>query len=172
MTAYRTAVARIFALACWAMVVWVLLTWTRTVEQIAVGVVVSIAVAAALAPLGAVAGPWRLLDPRVARRVAGLALVAVRRVVVANLRLARRIWSPSRPLRSGMVIVSTTQRSELGLTAVGVISSLIVDNQIVDVDRSRGRLLYHAVDVPPRDPEVARGRINGPLERYLPQERG
>lgn len=66
----------------------------------------------------------------------------------------------------------TTQRSELGLTVVGVVSSLIVDNQIVDVDRSRGRLLYHAVDVPPRDPEVARDRINGPLERHLPEERG
>jgi multicomponent Na+:H+ antiporter subunit E len=75
-------------------------------------------------------------------------------------------------LRSGTVIVPTTQRSELGLTVVGVVSSLIVDNQIVDVDRSRGRLLYHAVDVPPRDPEVARDRINGPLERHLPEERG
>lgn len=171
MPARRTALARTFALACWVMGVWVLLTWTRTAEQIVVGAVLSIAVAALLAPLGAVAGPWRLLDPRVARRVAGLAFVALGRVVAANLRLARRVWSPSLPLRSGMVIVPTTQRSELGLTTVGIISSLIVDNQIVDVDRSRGRLLYHAVDVPPRDPETARDRINGPLEHHLPEER-
>lgn len=170
MTSRRTAVTRSFALACWVMGVWVLLTWTRTAEQIIVGAVLSIAVAVALAPLGDVAGPWRLLDPRVARRLAGLAFVALRRVLVANLRLARRVWSPSLPLRSGMVIVPTTQRSELGLTTVGVVSSLIVDNQIVDVDRSRGRLLYHAVDVPPRDPEAARAQINGPLERYLPEE--
>jgi multicomponent Na+:H+ antiporter subunit E len=171
MTAPRTALARTVALACWAMGVWVLLTWTRTAEQLLVGAAVSVGVALVLAPLGAVAGPWRLLDPRVAGRLAGLAGVALARVVVANLRLARRIWSPARPLRSGMVIVPTTQRSELGLTVVGVVSSLIVDNQIVDVDRSRGRLLYHAVDVPPRDPEAARERINGPLERHLPEER-
>lgn len=170
MTPRRDAVVRTFALACWVMGVWVLLTWTRTAEQIAVGAALSIAVAAVLAPLGAVAGPWRLLDPRVLGRVAGLASVALGRVVVANLRLARRIWSPSRPLRSGMVIVPTTQRSELGLTVVGVVSSLIVDNQIVDVDRSRGRLLYHAVEVPPRDPDEARDQINGPLERHLPEE--
>ena len=171
MTTRGNAVARTFALACWVMGVWVLLTWTRTAEQILLGAVLSIAVAAALAPLGAVAGPWRMLAPRVDGRVAGLLLCALGRVVVANLRLARRIWSPSLPLRSGMVIVPTTQRGELGLTVVGIVSSLIVDNQIVDVDRSRGRLLYHAVDVPPRDPEAARARINGPLERYLPRER-
>ena len=170
MTSRRTAVMRTFALACWVMGVWVLLTWTRTAEQLIVGAVLSVAVAAMLAPLGDVAGPWRLLDPRVAKRLAGLTFVALRRILVANLRLARRIWSPSLPLRSGMVIVPTTQRSELGLTTVGVVSSLIVDNQIVDVDRSRGRLLYHAVDVPPRDQEVAREQINGPLERYLPEE--
>ena len=170
MTSHREAVTRTFALACWAMGVWVLLTWTRTAEQIVAGAVVSIAVAVLLAPLGEVAGPWRLLDPRVAGRLAGLVLAALRRVVVANVRLARRVWSPSLPLRSGMVIVPTTQRGELGLTTVGVVSSLIVDNQIVDVDRSRGRLLYHAVDVPPRDPRAARERINGPLERYLPEE--
>jgi multicomponent Na+:H+ antiporter subunit E len=170
MTSRRTAVTRTFALACWVMGVWVLLTWTRTAEQLIVGAVLSVAVAVALAPLGDVAGPWRLLDPRVAKRLAGLTFVALRRILIANLRLARRIWSPSLPLRSGMVIVPTTQRSELGLTTVGVVSSLIVDNQIVDVDRSRGRLLYHAVDVPPRDREVAREQINGPLERYLPEE--
>ncbi|GAA1971711.1 hypothetical protein [Catenulispora subtropica] len=72
MSSLSAALTRTFALACWAMGVWVLLTWTRTAEQLVVGAVVSVAVAAALAPLGPVAGPWRLLDPRVARRVAGL----------------------------------------------------------------------------------------------------
>lgn len=172
MSKRSNALVRTFALACWCMGVWVLLTWTRTAEQIAVGAVVSVAVAVALAPLGAVAGPWRLLDPRVAARVAGIVVVALGRVVWANVLLARRVWSPSLPLRSGMVIVPSTQRGALGLTVVGVVSSLIVDNQLVDVDAARGRLLYHAVDVPPRDAVQARERINGPLERFLPEERG
>jgi multicomponent Na+:H+ antiporter subunit E len=87
--------------------------------------------------------------------------------VDANLSLSRRIWSPSRPLRPGMVVVPTELRSDGGLAAVGLISSLIVDNQIVDVDRDRHELQYHAVWIDSADPEVNRRKINGPLEERL-----
>jgi multicomponent Na+:H+ antiporter subunit E len=166
----RVRVRRMAALTCWCYGVWVLLAWTLTLEQLVVGGLVSLVAAALLSPLGEVPGPWRLLRPRALYALAGVTAVALRRILVANVRLARRIWSPSRPLRSGLVVVPTTQRSLLGLTVVGLVSSLIVDNQIVDVDRPRGRLLYHAVDVPPPDPQQARDQVNGPLERFLPSE--
>ena len=85
----------------------------------------------------------------------------------SNLSLSRRIWSPSRPLRPGMVIVPTEMRSDAGLTAVGLVTSLIVDNQIVDIDRKRGELQYHAVWVDTEDPDANRKKINGPVESYL-----
>jgi multicomponent Na+:H+ antiporter subunit E len=47
-----------------------------------------------------------------------------------------------------MVIVPTSQRSAGGLTAVGLVTSLIVDNQLVDLDRDGAQLQYHAVEVP------------------------
>lgn len=153
---------RFLALWAWCFLVWVLLTWTPQPEQIIFGMIDTAVVAAALAPLGGWAGPWRLL--RRPDRLIILALTSAVRMVQANLRLSRRVWSPSRPLRSGMVIVPTTKSSEAGLTAVGVLTSLIVDNQIVDVDRSGHRLQYHAVDVPDRDPAE---HINAPVERRL-----
>ncbi|HTJ71790.1 MAG TPA: Na+/H+ antiporter subunit E [Actinospica sp.] len=156
-----------FPLACWCYLVWILLTWTRTAEQLIVGAAVSLLVGAALAPLGKVPGPWRLLVPRnavAALRLLGTALI---RIPVANVRLARRIWAPSRPLRSGMVIVPTHERTDLGLTTVGLVTSLIVDNQIVDLDRRRHQLQYHAVDVPEGGRRAAREAINGPVERCL-----
>ena len=55
---------RVGALFCWAFGVWVLLTWTLTVEQLAFGAGIAALVAVALAPLGEAAGPWRLLAPR------------------------------------------------------------------------------------------------------------
>jgi multicomponent Na+:H+ antiporter subunit E len=165
-------IRRIVALFCWAYLVWVLLTWTLTLEMQLFGVGFALAVAAALAPLGEVAGPWTLLYPR---RLAGgvrLLVAAAGRIVLANLRLSRLIWHPrlrhpDGPLRTGMVIVPTRYDSQGQLAAVGVISSLIVDNQITDLDRSRHELQYHAVVVPEGGREQAREQINGPVERWL-----
>ena len=160
---------RVIALFCWAYGVWVLLTWTRTAEQLLFGAGIAAAVAVSLAPLGEVAGPWSLLTPR---RLAGtvvLLLLAARQIVAANLRLSRLIWDPRlrQRLRTGMIIVPTSQDSAGGLTAVGLITSVVVDNQLADLDRSARQLQYHAVEVPGGGPEQAREHINGPVERVM-----
>jgi multicomponent Na+:H+ antiporter subunit E len=158
---------RLAGLFCWAFGVWVLLTWTLTAEQLLIGAVVALVVAVALAPLGEVAGPWRLLRPRALAGGIWLMVAAAGRVLVANLRLSRRIWDPRRPLSSGMVITPTRERADWGLTAVGLISSLIVDNQLVDLDRRAHELQYHAVAVPEGGPEQVRQHVNGPVEDLL-----
>lgn len=161
--------ARIAALFCWAYAAWVLLTWTRTAEQLLVGAGIALAVAVALAPLGSVAGPWALLTPRRLAAAGQLAALAAVRIVAANLELSRLIWHPRlrRRLHSGMIVVPTTQHSAAGLTTVGLVTSLIVDNQLADLDPSRARLQYHAVQVPPGGPEQARQHVNGPVEAIL-----
>ena len=163
----RRVAARLIGLWCWAYLVWALLTWTRTVEQVLFGAFIAAVVAVALAPLGAVAGPWRLLRPRALAGGAWLVAAAAGRSFRANLRLSRRIWDPRRPLASGMVITPTREREGWGLAAVGVISSLIVDNQLVDLDARAHELQYHAVAVPDGGPEQAREQINGPVEDLL-----
>ena len=164
--------SRLLGLWCWAYLVWALLTWTLTVEQVLFGAAIALAVAVALAPLGEVAGPWRLLRPRALAGGARLLVAAAGRVLLANLRLARRIWNPRRPLTSGMVITLTRERQDWGLAAVGVISSLIVDNQITDLDTRAHELQYHAVAVPGGGPGQARDEINGPVEDLLEPFRG
>ena len=159
---------RVLHLSLWTFAVWILLTWTPlTLEQEAVGAGFSVLVAAAVAPYGAVAPLWRLLGPRRLLAVVRLVVEALVRIVVANLKLARRIWTPRRPLSSGMVIVPTECSSDGALCAVALISSLIVDNQIVDLDRERMELQYHAVAVPPGGPAARRAAINGPVERLI-----
>jgi multicomponent Na+:H+ antiporter subunit E len=158
---------RVAGLFCWGLLVWILLTWTLTAEQLLFGTVLAVMVAVALAPLGKVAGPWRLLRPRVFLGGCWLLIAAAGRVFLANLNLARRIWDPRRPLASGMVITPTREQADWGLTAVGVISSLIVDNQIVDLDAHAHELQYHAVAVPAGGPGKARDEINGPVEDLL-----
>jgi multicomponent Na+:H+ antiporter subunit E len=171
----RRILARLIGLWCWGYLVWALLTWTLTVEQVLLGAFIAAAVAVALAPLGEVAGPWKLLRPRALAGGVWLLLAAAGRVLLANLRLSRRIWDPRRPLASGMVITPTRERTDGGLAAVGVISSLIVDNQITDLDARAHELQYHAVAVPHGGPEDVRAQVNGPVEDLLkpfqPRER-
>lgn len=160
----RRAATRFFALAVWCWLVWVLLTWTRTASQLLFGAAVAVLVAVGCSALGPVARPWRLLAPR---RVAALGRLALRipyRVARANVVLAWRIWRPRRPLRSGMVVVPTQCRTEGALTAVGLLTSVIVDNQLVDLHRQAGRLQYHAVWIGSEDPADNYRVINGPVE--------
>jgi multicomponent Na+:H+ antiporter subunit E len=159
--------SRVVALAAWAYLVWLLLTWTLTVEQLSAGLVLAVAVGVVFAPLGEVARPWRLLAPRRLLALVRLIGATLMRIVVANVDLARRIWSPARPLRSGMLVVPTTQRTDGGLAATGLVTSLIVGNQIVDVDRARHQLQYHAVELPHGNRQHPEDDVNAPIERFL-----
>ena len=141
------------------------MTWTATVETAVYGAAVSIAVALILAPLGQVARPWKLLQPRRLVRVVAVVATSAARIVGANLILARRVWSPSLPIRTGMLVVPTEVRSDGAITVIGLLGSIIVDHQLVDLEP--GRLQYHAVWVASEDPIEARERINGRLERLV-----
>ena len=45
-----------------------------------------------------------------------------------------------------------------------LLTSLVVDNQVVDVDPSSNEMLYHCLDVPEGDRYDA---VNGPLEQRI-----
>ena len=129
------------------------------------GAIASVLAAVAISPLGAAARPWLLLDVRRLGRLVALAVTSLARIVRANVLLALRVWSPSLPLRSGMLVFPTKLKSDGALTAVALVSSVIVDNQLVDLEP--GRVQYHAIWVDSTDPEEAYEAINGPLERLL-----
>ncbi len=141
-----------------------MLSLSVTVESLLTGVVLSVGAAAALSRLGAVPGPWALLRPGrlgpLLRLVGGLAVDSTR----ANLQMARRVWTPRPRLRTGMVVVGTRARTDGQVGAVGLLTSLVVDNQVIDVDLDERTMLYHCVEVPRGEPYDA---VNGPVERRL-----
>jgi multicomponent Na+:H+ antiporter subunit E len=70
-----------------------------------------------------------------------------------------------------MVIARTTTGSAPQLAAAGLLSSLVVDNQLVDVAAADHEMQYHAVRVPGTTPDAVRERVNGPIEDRLPPRR-
>ncbi|MGW5241746.1 Na+/H+ antiporter subunit E [Monashia sp. NPDC004114] len=169
----QETVSRFVALAVWAGLVWLVLTWSLDPEQLVAGGLLALGTALAMTRIGPVARPWRLMRPRVLLAAVRLAGGVTVRIVRANVSLARRIWKPSLPLRSGMIVLPTRQRGDAGLAGVGLVTSLIVDNQIVDLDRSEHVLQYHAVEVPEGDEQTRVEAVNGPVERWIDRlERG
>jgi multicomponent Na+:H+ antiporter subunit E len=172
-TAYRAARARRgltswLAVSAWAYAVWLLLTWTLTAEQLLFGLGIAVLTGIALAPLvPAAVAPWQLLEPRRLAALLRLLVTCAWSVLRANVALSVRIWRPSRPLRSGMVVVPTECTGDGGLAAVGIITSLVVDNQVVEVDQRRRLMRYHCIEVPDGTPVERREHINGPVERRL-----
>jgi multicomponent Na+:H+ antiporter subunit E len=159
------AVENVAALTAWAFLFWLLLTWTATAEQLLFGAGLALATALAIAPLGRVVGPWRL-GPRRLGALAALVAQSAVAIVRANASLTRRIWFAPHP-PSGMLIVPTQACTDGEVAATGLITSLIVDNQIIDLDRSSGELQYHAVAVPKGTPEDRAEEINAPTERLV-----
>ncbi len=159
---------RFVALTVWGYLTWVVLSWTLTLEQQLFGLVLALLVAIAMWPLGPVVEPWRVLQPTRLLGLIRLLLAAAWSIARANVGLALRIWAPSRPLHSGMVIVPTEQHTDGGLAATGSITSLIVDNQIVDLDREQNQLQYHGVSIPNGTDPHPEAEINAPVERLLP----
>jgi multicomponent Na+:H+ antiporter subunit E len=155
----------VVALAIWCFIAWSALIWTPTVESSIAGAALSVLVAWLLASLGPVVRPWRMLMPGRLPAIVRLTGWVATQVVRANVRLARRIWTPSLPLATGVVVVPTRFADEGRVGAVGIISSLVVDNQIIDLDRSRRELVYHCIVVPA--PGRGYEQINGPLERRI-----
>jgi multicomponent Na+:H+ antiporter subunit E len=138
-----------------------------TAEQLVFGALTAALIGVAFWPLGDVLLPWKVLSISRIWTLAQIVVYVLANMVRANVSLSRRIWSPSRPLHPGMLVVPTNSSTDGQMTAIGVLTSLIVDNQIVDLDPDRHRLQYHAVSVESDDPDSNRQRINGPLEDLI-----
>jgi len=154
----------------WSFLCWLVLTWSTEIEQLLSGALLAIAVAAANHGLGTVARPWAVVAPRRLTALVRLAAVTSWRLLVAGMSLSRAVWfGGSRP-PSGLVTIDTDERRDGGLAAVGLLTSLTPDNQLVDLDRQRSVLLYHTLRVLPDRGEQRRA-LTGSIEHAVSEVR-
>lgn len=90
----------------------------------------------------------------------------VRALVLANLDMARRVLTPSLPIRPAMVHINTSLRSELARLALA--NSITLTPGTLTVDIEEDTLTVHWVDCPPgTDMQTATEEIAGGFERHL-----
>ena len=86
--------------------------------------------------------------------------------VKAHVDVIRRILSPSMPLKPGIVKVPYTLKSDCGIVCVANSITNTPGTVTVDVDRERGYLYVHWIDVKTTDPEEAKKHISQVFEKF------
>lgn len=156
----HTALTFVFSL-----IFWLLLVGTLDRQELVAGLLVAAAAAALAAGRAPILGGIRVTPaaPLAFVRYLIALLVALLR---ANLDMARRVLSPSLPIRPAMVRVTTALRSDLGRLVLANSITLTPGTLAVDVEGDA--LLVHWVDCPPgTDMAAATQAIAGDFERHL-----
>lgn len=85
----------------------------------------------------------------------------------ANIDVAYRVSHPKLPIKPGIVKVKTTLKSDTGLTFLANSITLTPGTLTVDLDRERGFLYIHWINVRHKDIEGATERIVKRFEKIL-----
>jgi multicomponent Na+:H+ antiporter subunit E len=144
---------------------WLLLAGTLSVDEILVGAVAALMVTLISGAHLAVFNGVRF-TPMAFAHLAGFLAVFLRSLLYANIDMARRVLSPSLPIRPAMVQVETQLESALGKLLLTNAITLTPGTLSVEVHNQR--LTVHWVDCPPGlDMEGKTRVIVSGFERHL-----
>jgi multicomponent Na+:H+ antiporter subunit E len=147
------------------MLLWVLLTGTLDGQELLAGVLVVAATTAVAGPRLAILGGVRL-TPRAAVSLLTYLGYFFYALVRANLDVARRVLSPSLPIRPAVVEVRTELESRLGRLLLA--NSITLTPGTLSVDVRGDRILVHWIDASPgTDLESATREIAAGFERHI-----
>jgi multicomponent Na+:H+ antiporter subunit E len=144
---------------------WMLLAGSFDPQELVAGLLVSFAVTLISRPHLEIFSGLKLTPAALPAFLSYLGLFAVE-LVRANLDVARRVLSPSLPLRPALVEVKSELQSPLGRLILA--NSITLTPGTLTVDVRGERLLIHWIDAPPGiDLETATREIAGKFETHL-----
>lgn len=146
--------------------VWMGLTWPPQWQEVAVGILISAAVAYLTGDMF-VERPHHFKDIRRYLWFGYYVPVLIWECFIANLDVAYRVAHPRLPIRPGIVKVKTILKSKSGLTFLANSITLTPGTLTVDVDRENGFLYVHWIHVKDERVEEATGLIVERFERIL-----
>ncbi|MGE5279783.1 MAG: Na+/H+ antiporter subunit E [Deltaproteobacteria bacterium] len=150
-----------------AFITWTLLTWPPDGQHLLVGVFAAAFVAYLTGDLF-IQRPYLLKHPHRYRVFFFEYLpVFLWEVIKANIDVAYRVVHPRLPITPGIVKVKTTLKSDTALTFLANSITLTPGTMSVDVDREKGILYIHWIDVRERDIDAATRLIVSRFEKIL-----
>lgn len=146
-------------------ILWILLTGTLDISELAVGAVVAMLVAwLAERHLSILHGIK--LTPRAIGYALAYAAVFLKALLIANIDVAQRVLSPALPIHPAIVRVRTGLKSDFGKLLLT--SSITLTPGTLSVDLQDDTITIHWIDsTPGEDLEHATQAIAAEFERYI-----
>ena len=150
-----------------ALITWFLLTWIPSWQHIVVGIPIAAFVAYMTGDLF-IGRPHMLTHPaRYWYFIVHYLPVFLWEVLKANIDVAYRVMHPSLPINPGIVKVKTNLDTDTALTFLANSITLTPGTMSVDIDRDKGFLYVHWIDVKTKNVEKATEIIVERFEKIL-----
>ena len=154
---------------CLCYLIWVLLTWRFTAQELIAGAFVSAAVAFTTSSFFIHESAFWLLRPQRFLALAAYFPVFLSELVKANLDVAGRCFGGCRDVNPGIIKVPVGLKSDYGQAMLANSITLTPGTITLDIAEQAGQTWYyiHWIDVKEMDREKAGERIKGRLEKGI-----
>ncbi len=145
---------------------WLLLTDIKVMQEVLIGIVVSVIVSM-------VAGHMLVTNKKsssIIRRLKGLIIYLLKfiwEMIKANIHVAYIVLHPSLPINPGIIKIKTKLKNDSALTLLANSITLTPGTLTIDVNKNKGDLYIHWIDVTTTDSVEATNRIGGRFEKTL-----
>lgn len=147
--------------------IWLMLTLTLNIQELAAGLLVSFAVALISFKFFIHENPVYLFNPVKLLWLILYVPLFLKELIKANIDVAMRSLNPSLPINPGIVKVPTELKSEYGLAMLCNSITLTpgtISLDVVEEDDGKNYIYIHWIDVQSKDPVEAGDSIKGSLE--------
>jgi multicomponent Na+:H+ antiporter subunit E len=149
-----------------SMLCWFALTDIKNVQEVLIGIVVSLLVSL-------IAGHMLVTTSKsrnIFKRIFGFILYAVKfiwELIKANIHVAYIVLHPKMPIKPGIVKIKTKLTKDSALTIIANSITLTPGTLTMDVNKNKGDLYIHWIDTKTTDIDEATELIGGRFEKSL-----
>ena len=162
----KTKFPAVISTFCLCFVVWVLLTWSFTAQEMIAGAVVSLAAALFASKFFIHENAFWLFNPMKLGALIVYVFIFLRELVKANMDVARRVFGGCKDVNPGIVKVPVDLKGDYAQAMLANSITLTPGTITMDIAEQDGKTWYyiHWIDVAEADREKAGKLIKGSLE--------
>lgn len=165
----KTRGSAVFSTFIFCYLLWILFTFSFSIQELLVGAVVSLLVAFFTAKFFIHENSLYLFNPQRLFNLILYVFIFLKELIKANLDVARRALNPALPINPGIVKVPVETESEYGIAMLANSITLTPGTITMDIAEEDGKNYFyiHWIDVASKDSKEAGEAIKGTLEKWV-----